>query len=113
MSAASPGASGGTWAEALDALELDTAEVERLLLVIEADPDVVPDLTATWTAPAAPLPAELAPRAAALLTRHQQAVERVTAAMAAIRRQQVRSNRLASRLDQRPENRPVYVDRAV
>ena len=101
------------WAEALDALEVDTAEVERLLLVIEADPDVVPDLSATWTAPAEPLPAALAPRAAALLTRHQQAVERVTAAMAAIRRQQLRSNRLASRLDQRAENRPVYVDRAV
>lgn len=108
-----PSASSSAWAEALDALELDVAEVERLLLVIEADPDVVPDLTATWTAPAEPLPAELAPRAAALLTRHQQAVERITAAMAAIRRQQRRSSRLASRLDQRPENRPVYVDRAV
>jgi len=109
----SPAPEARTWAEALDALELDVAEVERLLLVIEADPDVVPDLSAAWTAPAEPLPAEVAPRAAALLTRHQQAVERVTAAMAAIRRQQVRSNRLASRLDQRPENRPVYVDRAV
>jgi len=102
-----------TWAAALDALELDTAEVERLLLVIDADPDVVPDITATWTAPAEPLPAELAHRAAALLTRHQQAVERVTAAMAAIRRQQRRSSQLATRLDQRPDSRPVYVDRAV
>ncbi|MBF5083134.1 hypothetical protein [Quadrisphaera sp. INWT6] len=109
----SPAPEARTWAEALDALEVDTAEVERLLLVIEADPDVVPDPSATWTAPAEPLPAELAPRAAALLTRHQQAVERVTAAMTAIRRQQRRSTQLASRLDQRPEGRPVYVDRAV
>ena len=102
-----------SWAGALDALEVDVAEVERMLLVLDADPDVVPEVSATWTAPGEPLPAALAPRAAALLTRHQQAVERVTAAMAAVRRQQRRSTQLASRLDQRPEGRPVYVDRAV
>lgn len=102
-----------TWVSALDALELDTTEVERLLLVLEADPDVVPEVSATWTAPAEPLPASLAPRAAALLTRHQEAVERVTAAMAAIRRQQRQSSQLAARLGQTSDSRPVYVDQAV
>ncbi|MBC3763773.1 hypothetical protein ACUN7V_08475 [Quadrisphaera oryzae] len=100
------------WAAALEALEADVVETERALAV-QAQTDVLPEIRPTWQAPAVPLPAELAPRAAALLARHQDMTARVERAMLAIRRQQASSTRLHARLDLGTAPRPVYVDKAV
>ncbi|TNM69383.1 hypothetical protein FHN55_03455 [Streptomyces sp. NP160] len=100
------------WGASLDALELDLVETERALL-LESAADVVPEVRPTWQAPAVPLPAELAPRAAALLARHQDLTARVERAMAGIRREQRRSTQLHARLDLGTAPPPVYVDRAV
>lgn len=100
------------WSASLDALEVDLVETERALL-LEAQADVVPEVRPTWQAPAVPLPADLAPRAAALLARHQEMTARVERAMAGIRRQQRRSSQLSSQLDLSTAPPPVYVDKAV
>lgn len=101
-----------TWSAALDALEVELAETERMLILVEHT-DEVPEARPRWQAPAVPLPAELAPRAAALLARHQDLTARVERAMAGIRRQQRRSTQLHARLDLGTAPRPVYVDKAV
>ncbi len=100
-----------SWAQALDALELDLTDTEAMIERLHADAAWVPQPRPVWTAPAQPLPAPLADRASALLERHRRAAEQLTRALVANRRQQ----RLAAQLDATTYSTPspFYVDAAV
>jgi hypothetical protein len=102
------------WAHALDAVELDLDEAERLLTRLHADAlDPVAALTAArgaWAPPVGlgPLPESMEERARIVLARQLDVAERLAAA-AVHSRQQLAFTRHA---DVRPPARPLFVDAA-
>lgn len=98
------------WTAALDELELDVAEAERMLtldhLVGAADAPDTP--TDPWAPPAGlpPLPASLAERARALLQRQVEVAERIARAAA----QNRRHDKVVEAMRAKPPTPPVYVD---
>jgi hypothetical protein len=98
------------WDAALQAVELDVEEAERLLVRMHAgeEPEVAP--LGDWIAPAllGPMPVEFADRARALLRRQSDVTELLAEAMVSARSQ----TRGLSKFDA-PERRPVFVDTAL
>jgi hypothetical protein len=100
------------WVSALDALEADVVEVEKMLETSHR----LADLRATdaWSPPAGlgPLPLDLRPRADKILGRQTAVAEAIAVAIVANRRQA----QLTTRIDGGREGthpRPAYVDRAM
>ncbi|HEV7964297.1 MAG TPA: hypothetical protein VGP57_17280 [Actinoplanes sp.] len=100
------------WVGALDALEADVVEVEKMLETSHRLADL--PTTDAWSPPAGlgPLPLDLRPRADKILGRQTAAAEAIAVALVANRRQA----QVAARIDARREGahpRPAYVDRAM
>ena len=98
------------WDEALDALELEADQVERMLADRSSWAVEDPKLAAPFEPPAGlgPLPLGLADRARRLLQRQLALSAELTVAMAATRQQAALAARLR-RADADP--RPIFVDR--
>jgi hypothetical protein len=95
------------WTQALDALELDVAETERLL--IGSGPSSAQTQAARWVAPTdlGPIPQSLQARAIAVHARQIETGRRLALALGATRRE----SDLAHRLSQfGPHHSPLYVD---
>ena len=77
------------WSAALDAVELDAAEVEAMVVRLRSDAEHVPTAPRPFAAPVGlgPLPASLAVRAQAVLERHQRMATDLTRAMVENQRQ--------------------------
>ena len=98
------------WGLALDALELESDQVERLLAE-RTSWETVPEATLTFRAPVGlgPLPLYLGDRARALLQRQLDLSAELTTAIHTNRQQAM----LAARLQQaQTDPRPIFVDRA-
>lgn len=95
----------GAWDAALDALEMDVAEAERMLT---ADHLADEPPRSAWTPPTGlpPLPAALVERARALLDRQLAVAEQLARAAALSRRH----HRAAEAMRSVPPAPPVYVD---
>lgn len=101
------------WSAALDAVELDAAQVEAMVLRLRADAEHVPEAPRPFLPPAGlgPLPASLAVRAQAVLERHQRMATDLTRAMVENQRQRRATAALAGATATSAV--PVYVDTAV
>lgn len=95
------------WTEALNSLELDVAETERLLA--GTGPSSAQTQAARWVAPTdlGPIPQSLQARAIAIHARQIETARRLALALGATRRE----SDLAHRLSQfGPHQAPLYVD---
>ena len=100
----------GAWHAALDALELDVAEVEAMLTDEHRNADTPPaDL---WRPPTelGALPLELKPRADEILTRQLKVAEEIARRLTANRQQMAMTSRVETG---ESVKRPVYVDCAM
>ncbi len=99
------------WVAALDALEADVEQVERLLVEDHLQRDSPP--SDPWTPPQGlgPLPLDLRPRADRVLQRQLAATQAITLALAANRRQA----QFAAKVENRDQGapRPAYLDYAM
>jgi len=102
------------WASALDAVELDLQEAERLLSRLHAEAlDPVAALSAArgaWAPPVGlgPLPESMEERARTVLARQLEVAERLAAAAVQSRKQLA----FTRHADVTPPARPLYVDAA-
>jgi hypothetical protein len=100
------------WHSALETLELDVVEAERLLAVGRATSEAVdlPPLAGGWTPPAldGPPPGDLRARAEAILARQLRVAEDLARAMGSNRRQARIADRMDSGLVDRTQ--PVFID---
>lgn len=95
------------WTEALDRLEMDVSETERLL--IGNSPTSAQTQSARWVAPTdlGPIPRSLQARAIAVHARQIETARRLALALGATRRE----SDLAHRLSQfGPHHSPLYID---
>ncbi|NAZ86322.1 hypothetical protein [Kineococcus indalonis] len=100
------------WAAALDAVELDVQTAEELVRSLHQGVDELPPSPPAqdWVAPSllGPVPAEFAERARRLLQRQVDVSERLAEAVV-----HARSQRRALGRFERPEQPPVFVDKAL
>jgi hypothetical protein len=99
------------WVAALDALEADVSDVERLILDDHRFRDH--PLIDPWTPPPGlgPLPLDLVPRADEILSRQLAAAKAVVIAIAVNRRQATAVSRIE--VGARGAPRPAFVDQAL